>query len=87
MAPLDALDHAGRELLRAVDQGAADFTQVRVSATTALREARMLRSFAESHIDVDATRRFVNRRGHSFRRASASASQPRRRSLSGMPDR
>jgi HAL2 family 3'(2'),5'-bisphosphate nucleotidase len=42
---------------------AADFTQVRVSATTALREARMLRSFAESHIDVDATRRFVQAAG------------------------
>jgi HAL2 family 3'(2'),5'-bisphosphate nucleotidase len=42
---------------------AADFIQVRVSTTVTLREARMLRPFAESHIDVDATNRFVQAAG------------------------
>ena len=42
---------------------AVDFTPVRVSGTTTLREARMLRSFVESHIDVDATHRFEQAAG------------------------
>lgn len=42
---------------------AADFTPGRVSGTATLRKARMLRSYAESHIDVDATRRFEEAAG------------------------
>jgi 3'(2'), 5'-bisphosphate nucleotidase len=42
---------------------ALDFAPIRVSNVAALREARMLRSVAESHIDVDATRRFAQAAG------------------------
>jgi 3'(2'), 5'-bisphosphate nucleotidase len=36
----------------------AEFTAVRVSDVTSVRDARLLRSYVDSHIDVDATRAF-----------------------------
>jgi 3'(2'), 5'-bisphosphate nucleotidase len=42
---------------------ALDFAPARVSTVATLSEARMLRSFAASHIDVDATRQFVQAAG------------------------
>jgi len=43
--------------------GTTDFERVTVSDVSTLRDARMLRSFAEAHIDVDRTRRVMQAAG------------------------
>jgi 3'(2'), 5'-bisphosphate nucleotidase len=43
--------------------GATDFESVSVSEVCSLRDARMLRSVAESHIDVDRTRKVIEAAG------------------------